>query len=80
MNELRMCRGTWSFCDGNCDKCRTIATASTIDVREVKRGEWVHDGSDWKYRFLCSVCGYKLMGENPTNYCPNCGADMKEDE
>ena len=44
-----------------------------------KKGEWQHDGSHWKNRFICSVCGYKLF-DAPTNYCPNCGADMRRGE
>lgn len=51
----------------------------TADVVEVRHGRWEHDGSELKYRFLCSECGYKLM-DVPTNYCPNCGAKMDEKE
>ena len=43
--------------------------------QEPKTGHWSHDGSHWKNRFICSECGYKLFDE-PTNYCPNCGARM----
>ena len=43
------------------------------------KGEWQHDGSRWKNRFICSVCGYKLF-DAPSNYCPNCGADMRGGE
>ena len=71
-----MCRGTWSFCDGNCDKCRTIATASTIDVREVARGKNIGGGA-----FECSVCGFRdNYHDYEVNYCPNCGADMRGEE
>ena len=42
-----------------------------------KSGKWSHDGSHWKNRFICSECNYKLFDE-PTNYCPNCGAKMFE--
>ena len=45
--------------------------------QEPKTGHWSHDGSHWKNRFICSECGYKLFDE-PTNYCPNCGAKMVE--
>ena len=38
-----------------------------------KMGQWSHDGSDWKNRWICSECGYKLIDEQ-TNYCPNCGS------
>jgi rubrerythrin len=44
-----------------------------------KMGRWSHDGSHWKNRFICSECGYKLFDE-PTSYCPNCGAKMAESE
>ena len=48
-------------------------------VNPTKTGHWSHDGSHWKNRFICSGCGYKLFDE-PTNYCPNCGAKMQESE
>lgn len=49
------------------------------DVRPVVHGKWYHDGSDWKNRFICDQCGYKWFFEaEEANYCPNCGADMKE--
>lgn len=52
-----------------------IINAPTIHERE--EGEWLHDKTDWLYRFYCSKCKYKLF-EGPTNYCPNCGADMRK--
>ena len=50
-----------------------------IEYTERKRGEWKHDGSIWENRWVCSECGYKLFDEQ-TNYCPNCGAMIKEVE
>lgn len=47
------------------------------DVRPVVRGKWVEDD----YGFVrCSTCGMEWEEpEHPkTNYCPNCGADMRE--
>lgn len=44
--------------------------------QEPKTGHWSHDGSHWKYRWICSECGYKLIGEQ-TRFCPNCGAKME---
>ena len=49
----------------------------TADVVEVVQGEWVEDD----YGFIrCSVCGMEWdEPEHPkTNFCPNCGADMRE--
>lgn len=43
------------------------------DVRPVVRGTWVKNG--WSIR--CSVCGYD-MPFAVRNFCPNCGADMRE--
>ena len=50
----------------------------TADVVERRHGEWVHDGGKWKNRYYCSKCFYKLFDE-PTNFCPNCGADMRKE-
>lgn len=38
-------------------------------VREVKRGKWL-DG-------YCSCCGERTVWDE-TDYCPNCGADMRD--
>ncbi len=47
------------------------------DFQPVVRGKWENTGSDvWK----CSACGYGIMPWNAgVNYCPNCGADMREE-
>lgn len=54
-----------------------------IEALKRKRGEWqVYYDEDspqdgiWK----CSICSYiKLIDDiSPTNFCPNCGADMRE--
>ena len=41
---------------------------------ERKKGEWF-DGYRWQ---RCSLC--KQTGKKSWNYCPNCGADMREDD
>ena len=56
-----------------------IALDMAIKALERSTGHWVHDGSHWKNRFNCSVCNYYLIDE-PTKYCPNCGARMIESE
>lgn len=56
---------------------RVVESMPTESERE--RGKWRHDKSEWKYRFICSECGYRLLGEQ-TNFCPNCGAEMKGEE
>ena len=60
------------------DKCRECGEKYGKLLKS-KTGHWTHDGSHWKNRFICSECNYKLFDE-PTNYCPNCGARMGVDE
>ena len=59
-----------------------IDHAPTADVVEVKHGTWIHDGYDFLHGndwIHCSVCGKKGINvpADLTNFCPNCGADMK---
>lgn len=46
----------------------------TADVRENVHGEWAK--ICWK-AFRCSEC--KKVSEYYTNFCPNCGADMRKE-
>lgn len=62
---------------------RDVDEAPTIDPEELRpRGEWIErqepiswceDDVDVFYE--CSSCGLCAPGE--TNFCPNCGADMR---
>ena len=45
---------------------------------ERESGEWVDDGDP--LTFTCSKCGYSVARHNNTNFCPNCGADMRGKE
>lgn len=62
-----------------------VYDAPTVDAETVRHGRWIV--SD---RFAeCSCCGMittrnelegiSLFGKNEPNYCPNCGARMKEE-
>lgn len=57
--------------------CRAVQSRINLipaaDVRPVVRGEWVKNG--WSIR--CSICRYD-MPFSTRNFCPNCGADMRE--
>lgn len=58
------------------------------DVRKNVKGEWIDCGihGDWAWEmdghgnsyhiWECSKCEYTI--EHRSNYCPNCGAQMKE--
>lgn len=59
-----------------CDSCTMGGESNHYKPSAQRTGEWIHDGSDWTNRWICSKCGYKHFLEK-TNYCPNCGADMR---
>jgi len=50
------------------------------DVQPVKRGRWIN--TNMPNRFRCSCCDVThFITQYPLgdiNYCPNCGADMRE--
>ena len=60
-----------------------IEQLPTADVRENVRGEWIttyldHVAIGERPKILyCSVCNQCIA--YPTNYCPNCGAEMRGD-
>ena len=57
---------------------KIVANFPAADVRPVVRGEWqfhMFTANSWGYE--CRVC--HTTWDTPTNYCPNCGADMRED-
>lgn len=57
---------------------RTIDDIPAADVRPVTRGEWIdHQEGRWIYA-KCSECG--TVHDVKSNFCPNCGADMREQE
>ena len=63
-----------------------IIKLRSADVRPVVRGKWEWNEENWWHR--CSACGvtfdydktYELFdhGFQLANFCPNCGADMRE--
>lgn len=75
----------WSNCKRGGDfedACCAIENAPTIEER--KTGKWLPDNTNmYEIRFVCSNCkesqvvptiGYKPIWD----WCPNCGADMRE--
>lgn len=64
--------------DYDCWQCLAdIEDFPSADVRPVVRGRWVyHPDATWEYE--CDKCGCYVPGE--WNYCPDCGADMRETE
>lgn len=52
-----------------------IEELTAADVRPVKRGKWRTSKYD-AFNVRCSECGH--VSGNFWNFCPNCGADMRE--
>lgn len=54
-------------------------------LQERKKGRWLPDNRNYyEERFVCSVCrkSYEVdtcMGEPTWDFCPGCGADMREE-
>ena len=61
-------------------RCMEIAeNLPAVPVREVVRGRWVLQGKFCGLnRHECSVC--KRSEFRMSNFCPNCGADMRAEE
>ncbi len=77
----------------DCSQCLMNGAAKSIineipaaDVRPVVKGKWVRrtfastERGGWKKKvfYCCSNC--ETTWDAPTNFCPNCGAEMKEGE
>lgn len=64
-------------CEDEVDSNMVIEQARTIEP--VKHGKWIDDGDC----FICSNCrkafGF-LSAKCVTNFCPDCGADMRSGE
>ena len=56
------------------------ALSMAIRSLEVVKGEWTYKGLDFEVDSLyqCSAC--KHYHWSKSNYCPNCGADMRGEE
>ena len=59
-----------------------IKDAPAADVREVKRGVWCPQPSEFEDAtvFVCSNCGHMILVSNEREelpFCGNCGADMR---
>lgn len=64
-----------------------VQKAKAADVVEVKRGRWIdrYHGEYANALYVCSECGgtaHDLNGREwiLSNFCPSCGADMRERE
>ena len=69
------------FCITEANRCNFAEIARMVkseDVAPVVHGKWQYVETDDEHFFLCSVCNDKEYWES--NYCPNCGAKMYEEQ
>ena len=63
------------------EMCDILDKSPTEDAAEVVHGRWIAvPSSDMNigHAFKCSECNKMRFGSHIPNYCPNCGADMRE--
>lgn len=56
---------------------REMEDIPAADVREVVRGKWLV-GTYGRVHHICSRCKFDYFSTHTSNFCPNCGADMRE--
>ena len=69
-------RASWCF-SAKCEAA--IDDAQTVDAVPVVHGRWIVGEHLFRQ---CNRCRYERMDDNPnwdTNFCPDCGADMRRD-
>ena len=54
----------------------TIEEQPTVEAKEVVHGEWIDEFGKFLLLYKCSKCSSDYPWA--TNFCPNCGADMRE--
>ena len=62
-----------------------IKEVTAADVAPVRHGDWsrviggmTRFGVPFVLGYGCSICGFQIkITDGKTNYCPNCGADMR---
>lgn len=67
-----------SYCYKNCKKF-VEWFEKTVDAVEVVHGEWLwteENNDDVQQYWVCSKCSDYMYFK--TNYCPNCGAGMRD--
>lgn len=65
--------------DKSTSEALDIAIASlATESKPVVKGKWIPDKYDPEFKLWCSACNW--TAEYPYNFCPNCGADMREEK
>ena len=78
MNDLISRHGVSAWLDnmGHPKLADAILDEKRFPPADKPVGEWIEDHSGSVY---CECCGSYLIEPQRTNFCPNCGADMRCD-
>lgn len=49
-------------------------------LSEPKIGKWVHHDGGYSDHYECTACGTPIVLTERWKFCPNCGADMRDEE
>lgn len=75
--------GSGNAQDASQDIAAEIASIHAADVRENVYSSWkIHrfnDGTTYAHCLNCNITQVFYGGKEPTNFCPNCGADMRSE-
>lgn len=69
-----------NYAYNDCSKYNTIKNLLEEMAEERKKGIWFPRNSGFQKWFRCSECAYRLYEVKGTKFCPNCGADMREEK
>ena len=64
--------------DGFKQAFTAIVNGESTIKPERKKGKWITKSTNGEMFDCCSVCG-NVEWDEPKNFCPNCGADMRKE-
>lgn len=76
-NCIVECKNTNSYSEDFEMALSVTKNQPTIEAEPVRHGEWVHSEKRIAH---CSECSGKLLSTDISNYCPECGAKMEEED
>ena len=78
-HENGNCLPAGGFCTANNNICKALQNAYEMGQWDVirKKGEWIYSTNNESVceEWTCNLCG--IFSLENTNFCPNCGADMR---